>query len=296
MFSCGSHYAPYSVTQTKAAKFTDLYPVAQIDLGTLLEPYILNLKLNYIFINEANMNRKHLVLGAIASLVIFQTGSVSAVEFTGNFGSSQCIEGSGNIVELDRIAPETFTGIDIQASAEVFITQSPEESILIKADDNVINFVTLEVDEGTLSIGFEDPEGNCYSAKTVEVHISQEEYEALYITGAGSFKSQSDIVLDNLSVQIDGAGNTELTGFVEQQVLNVNGAGDINHFGLASQVVDATVSGAGTIEVDVSDVLNATVSGAGSIFYTGSPTTVNAQPGFIGVIQPVVAEQSNTDI
>ena len=61
-------------------------------------------------------------------------------------------------------------------------------------------------------------------------------------------------------------------GRVYEQIVSLSGAGNYLAKDLASILATASVYGAGSATVRVSEYLSATVSGAGSIYYYGNPT------------------------
>jgi hypothetical protein len=61
------------------------------------------------------------------------------------------------------------------------------------------------------------------------------------------------------------------SGTVQEADYEVSGSGSIAAFGLQSQHAQASVSGAGNIELTATEQLSADISGAGNVQYKGHP-------------------------
>ena len=83
-----------------------------------------------------------------------------------------------------------------------------------------------------------------------------------------------------MSVLVSGAGDVNLTGRVEDQVVRLSGFGRYQAFNLESQQASVTISGAGGANVWAMETLDVTISGAGDVKYYGSPTVT---PNISGV-------------
>jgi hypothetical protein len=95
-----------------------------------------------------------------------------------------------------------------------------------------------------------------------------------------------DLRFKDLDVDLGGLGEIRLTGEVQSQRVDLNGAGSYDGVGLKSQHSDVTISGAGSVRVWVEDSLKANVSGPGSIKYKGSPSVEKTNTG-VGSIKPL---------
>ena len=65
------------------------------------------------------------------------------------------IEGSGSVVTEEREVGD-FENITLESFGELIITQGDEPSLIIEADDNLMQYITTEVKGDTLHIGFTD--------------------------------------------------------------------------------------------------------------------------------------------
>jgi hypothetical protein len=228
------------------------------------------MKLRAIFASYA------LIAGAI---VIALSGCAHNETIVG----TEQITGSGRIVSEARIVP-SFTGIRITNYANVIITQDTVESLRIEADDNILYRVQTQVVGGVLIVGM--PEGS-YNNITLIVHASMRNVLLLESTGAADFTATNPITSDDLTCRITGAGSITLSGRVGLETIAITGAGNVHNYGLAALRCSALISGAGSIEVTVTQSLDATIMGTGSITYAGNPTVVNRSVVGVGAIKPL---------
>ncbi len=192
------------------------------------------------------------------------------------------IVGSGKIVSEQRSVPE-FSGILVNGSADVYITQDPSQSLRVEADDNIIGRVKTRNDAGILVVELEP---GSYHHTTVRIHASMKAIHFLECAGAADFSVTGPIATDVIECRISGAGHYELRGTAEEQTIFISGAGEVHNFGLTTKNSTVTIAGTGSVEGHASDRLDATISGTGSIAYAGSPRTVHQSIQGLGNIEP----------
>ncbi len=192
------------------------------------------------------------------------------------------IVGSGRLVSQARAA-SPFTGIQVTGTANVVISQDTIEAVRVEADDNIIDLVTTEVVAGTLSVGLRQ---GSYQDVTINVYVSMRSIHRLECVGAADFSVTAPISTDAIDCRISGAGHVELSGTATDQTIEISGAGSVRNFALASVHSAVSISGTGSVEVDVADQLDASIAGTGSIMYSGNPVHVHQMITGIGSIGP----------
>lgn len=186
--------------------------------------------------------------------------------------AQECIIGSGVLVEKNIVTTSDFVNISNDNIAKLVITQNDSNSVRVKVDDNILQYVSLEVEDDTLAIDLaQTGDSSCFTDVTLEVYVSQDDYQQLINTSSGSISSANNIQLDALEVQSTGSGDIRLKGKVDNQALVLEGSGSIYNFGVTSQEVTARNMGSGDIEVTVTDTLTASLEGSGNIAYKGNP-------------------------
>ncbi|MGD0037630.1 MAG: DUF2807 domain-containing protein [Bacteroidota bacterium] len=195
-------------------------------------------------------------------------------------GSNQII-GSGKLVSESRVVG-TFAGIQVTSFAKVVIKQDTVESLRIESDDNIIDDVVTFLNGTTLVVGLRD---GSYNNVTVNLYVSMKNIKLLESIGAAEFSTVNSIQTDSLTCKITGAGNITLTGKTNYENVEIIGNGNVHNSNLASSFCSVTISGAGSVEAQVTVQLDAVIAGSGTIIYTGNPTVVHQSISGIGVIR-----------
>lgn len=201
--------------------------------------------------------------------------------------TSRVVRGSGDVVAEEHGVPD-FDAIEAGGVADVTVIVDGKKSVLVSAEDNIIEYLTVEVDDGTLVLGTR-PGVSLAPTEPIEVLVHAVAIDSLELSGAGSIEVDhlevqhlfvevsgvgdldADLRADELEVRLSGAGGISLTGAARNMDAVVSGVGALSGEGL--EVDDATVvlSGAGSAEVAVSDRLDVVVSGVGTVVYHGDP-------------------------
>jgi Putative auto-transporter adhesin, head GIN domain len=210
-----------------------------------------------------------IVLGATAVLVLVgQDRSGSSTE-----------QGSGTPVTQERDLP-SFAAVDLAGTNSVRVTVGPEQSVAVRADDNLLDHVTTDVSNGRLTIG----ELGSFTASTpMSVDITVPNLERVALTGTGSVAVEG-VRADDFAVELQGTGSILAVGAARRLHAKLDGDGDGQLQDLAARDVIATVSGTGRLRVHATGSLEASVPGTGSIVYSGNPTKVTESVTGTGTI------------
>jgi hypothetical protein len=214
------------------------------------------------------------ILTAIASAIIFC--------------SCHAVTGSGNIKTQTRHL-EQFDGVKTSGSIDVEITNDDKQLVTVEADDNILQYVITDVENGLLTVHLRS--NQVYHDINVKVYISTPTLNRLYSSGSGSItardtltneeikfeasgSSDIDAVVDApvVSVRSSGSGTIKLRGRTRDLNCRVSGSADVKGSELLSENAEVTVSGSGSAHVFASVSLNAKASGSGDIYYAGNPT------------------------
>jgi len=202
-----------------------------------------------------------------------------------------------------------FTGIVLNISGDLHITQSDSESLTVTAEQKVLDVITTEVRGGVLHIGRQRG-SSVRTREDIRFDVSLRVLERLGMSGSGdvyadrlegdelkvAISGSSDIefgeiLMDDLRITISGSGDVELIeldannfeasisgsgeievgGRCDVQTVSVSGSGDHMAENLQSREVTATVVGSGQVEVWATETLDVTVTGSGDVVYRGNP-------------------------
>lgn len=76
------------------------------------------------------------------------------------------------------------------------------------------------------------------------------------------------------AVQSSGAADITLEGTLDELLADMSGATDLKARGLQARVVQMSITGAGSAQVNAADILRVAITGAGDVTYFGNPKTV----------------------
>ena len=220
------------------------------------------------------------------------------------------IDGSGNLIKETREIDD-FSGVSLSISADVTIVQSDEYFCEVTAEDNLIEFLITEVEDGTLKIGFKK-HSNIRKHQGIHIRVSMPDVEHLRISGSGDIDSEGLLKGDKLAVSVHGSGDANLS--VEYDVIETNihgsgdvflkgttgslnvsvhGSGDVLAFDLNTSAASITINGSGDAKIAVDKALSVVINGSGDVHYKGSPSSISKTVHGSGDIVQVGSEKLN---
>jgi hypothetical protein len=203
------------------------------------------------------------LLGGLAVVLLYQFDV---------FGSSSSSGSQGSGVPATQTRDvAAFNSVQLAGANNVVIRVGERRSVVVKADDNLLNRVTTEVKSGALVIG--NTPGNLTAKSPMSVDVNVPSLNALALTGSGNI-IVSGIKTKRLTVTLSGSGNLFGNGTTTSLDITVSGFGNARFTQLDANNVHAVVSGSGTIFVTATKSLVASVPGSGTIVYAGNPQDV----------------------
>jgi hypothetical protein len=190
------------------------------------------------------------------------------------------IEGSGDL-ESRQLAFESFDEIVLDGAADLYIRIGDRQEVEFTLDDNLFENLEAEVRGDALHLDWKE---NCHPSKGCRVDIVVPELRAMTINGAGDVEI-TDFQGEEFNYQLNGAGDLDIAGRVDELNIHLSGAGKIQARKLIAADVDVTVSGAGSATVTAEDRLEGVVSGVGNIVYYGDPVHERTRVTGIGKIK-----------
>ncbi len=163
---------------------------------------------------------------------------------------SNPIRGEGLIVEMP-IEVDSFNQVNHVAVGDMNIIFSDTFSVVLKAQQNILELMDWLVKDETFYWGFSEP---------VEI------IEALDIL------CEIKLPVNIESAIITGVGVIRIRGPKQDIVyLEIDGVGTINAFELEVDKAEVLITGVGEIQVNVIDEIEGLISGNGNIIYRGDP-------------------------
>jgi hypothetical protein len=177
---------------------------------------------------------------------------------------------------FERRALAPFDGIVLKGNANVTITIDDQASVSVADDEDRIGRISTTVEGGKLVIQGVSRSGN--------VTIALPHLRSLQINGTGNTSLSG--LRDPIAIAVSGPGNVKASGDVPSLDLVVTGPGDFELSQLQAEDAQIVLMGPGNAAVSARHKLNAVVLGSGHIRYLGDPqVTENVLgPGSVGRI------------
>ncbi len=216
-----------------------------------------------------------------------------------NCNNFNVIRGNGNMTE-QSFNVDGFDEVEVRGFYEVILEEGNKENVVIECDENLFDYITVNVRGNTLII---DNEEQLKSQDGIKVYITYESLQSISCSGASKLENKGTINTRRLDVNLSGAGQLDLN--VESKILDVDisgaghlmlsgdsdkldlqlsGAGKLDAFDLKSEECDINISGVGAAEVYVTEELTATLSGIGGVKYRGNPKHINRNVSGLGKV------------
>jgi putative autotransporter adhesin-like protein len=174
-----------------------------------------------------------------------------------------------------------FTSVELAGSNNVVIRAGEKPSVVVRADDNLLDRVTTEVQSGKLVIA--NTPGTLTTKSPMSVAVNVPTLSALTLTGSGNIVVNG-IETESLKVTLPGSGTLTASGTATRLDIAVSGSGMVQFTQLVANDVRAVVSGSGSIFVTATNSLDASVSGSGAILFAGNPQDVTKSVTGTGAI------------
>ncbi|CAN0538071.1 unnamed protein product, partial [Scytosiphon promiscuus] len=151
---------------------------------------------------------------------------------------------------------------DLRISGRVFLKKAETQMVEIEGQENVINQIKSDVNNGEWEIEFR----NCMkSYDDLDIYITIPDLEKAAISGSGDVFFQDEFSGNNFDLIISGSGNMDakvsgnellssisgsgdikIAGEIEEQKIVISGSGDVDAFDLTSSKTDVSISGSGS--------------------------------------------------
>ena len=169
--------------------------------------------------------------------------------------SSASVEGSGKAAAQTRALPP-FTAIELAGANNLVVRVGGRQSVVVHADDNLMDLVTTDVRDGKLVVG---TRGNFETKTPMSVHVTVPLLAGADLTGSGVVVV-TGVHAEHFVIRVPGSGVVVAHGTVGRLNAGIAGSGDLRLRDLLAQNATATVSGSGRLEVFASRSLAASVT------------------------------------
>ena len=196
---------------------------------------------------------------------------------------AQVTEGSGVPASETRELPP-FDSVELSGSNDVMIHVGGEQSVVVHADDNLLDRVTTRVSGRKLVVGNESGGGTVVTTEMpMRVEVTVPTLSEVTLSGSGLIGA-AGVEAESFTVAMSGSGVVNAIGRTDTLVVTLGGSGDAQLQDLTARDVRARMSGSGRILVHAAEKIDASVSGTGSIVYTGDPEQVSSKVTGVGTV------------
>lgn len=222
---------------------------------------------------------------------------------------SQRVDGSGSVVRVGRDVGD-FTGVHLSTIGTVHVKMGKTDGLEIEAEENLIEYIETEVEDGTLKISTRK-RFNLKAKEPIKYFVTIKKLDRIALSSSGdailpqienesfaiALSSSGDLqvkslAVGHLDVNISSSGDASIEmigaesidaalsssgdlqfggGEVEDLNLSISSSGDFDGIDLKAERAMVKISSSGYAYVWVTDDLVVTLSSSGSVHYSGDP-------------------------
>ena len=192
----------------------------------------------------------------ISSLIIFCLAFIVCLPL--NSSLAQGIRGSKNVIEQDR-SLSGFQEIYVEDGIDVHIKQGTADAVIVKADDNLVDYIKTKIENGKLMI-YSD-RVSIRNSKSYDVYVTVKELNVIKAKSGSDVYGLSTIETDELSIElrsgsdlkmevhaarlnceITGGSDAKISGKVDELIAHAKGGSDLMAKKLIAQYLCKSLS------------------------------------------------------
>jgi hypothetical protein len=243
-------------------------PVQRITDSCVFISYGFNFKIILIIYHLIDYKMKKAI--SCRSLILLIP---SMMLFSGSYAQTIVpVRGTGPAVDK-TINVSDFKGIDVSSGIDVILLQGNSESLTLTAQENLFEYITASVDNGTLKIYARN---NIRPTQPMKARITFKNINNLKVSGGGDTYGETPLNVGALDVQISGGG--DFSSVINSEVLNysIGGGGD-TEIGGKTKDYNISVAGGGDLESKVSaEKILCRIGGGGDLYLRNESMASNA--------------------
>ena len=198
------------------------------------------------------------------------------------------IKGNGNVITENRNISD-YDKISVAGSFDVKLVAGVEGKLIVKAEENLLEYLITEVEDGKLHIKWKKGV-SIRTNKEVLVTVPFKDIEGVSLAGSGDVFSEDVIETDKFKVAlsgsgdiklrlkanevtsaVSGSGDIQLRGSTNEIKCSIAGSGDFHGYELLAKEADISIAGSGGVKVYATEKLKGRIAGSGDIDYKGEP-------------------------
>jgi hypothetical protein len=171
------------------------------------------------------------------------------------------VKGSGELKDKSYNI-SSFNNISVAGGFDVVLIQGNNEGVVLSAQENLFEYITVKVEEGVLKIYTEK---NIMPTKGLKATISLKSISGLKVSGGGDVSSETGLDVPKLAIELSGGGDLSTNLKTDEMDCRISGGGDANIDGTVKNY-NLGISGGGDVKSDVSaSIVDCSISGGGNL-------------------------------
>lgn len=184
-------------------------------------------------------------------------------------GLENTVNGSG-IIKEQKKELKVFSKINVKGHFNVILTCQKSQQVVVKADDNIIDLITAEVQDDTLLV---ESKSSYSTTQPPTLLLSVLDMHSVVTSGSGTF-SLNNVDTEKLDIEISGSMDLTADGKVKNGKIEIAGSSNVHASDLKMENASVKISGSGDVDVFATEQVDATIFGSGNILYSGNPKKV----------------------
>ena len=222
---------------------------------------------------------------------------LSACHFNINTGE----DGNGNVVTEERTVSSDFTEVHGSAGLDIYITHGDENKIVVEADENLLQYIETNIEDGKLHVTTSENIGHSEAKK---VYVTYKQLNSIEASSGADVTGNSVIKSERLSLKSSSGSDLKVEVFSKEITAKASSGSDLNISGKASSLTadassgseidakellvvncNAEASSGAEVSVKVKGNLETQVSSGGNVNYYGDPVSVNSNKSHSGSVK-----------
>ena len=209
--------------------------------------------------------------------------------------------GNGNVVIEERTVSQDFSAVKGSAGLYVYLTKGDQDKIVVEADENLMEIIKTEVNNGQLHIKATQNIGRSKSKKVHVTYTSLDRIEAssgadvignsvienenLILRSSSGADLEVDVIAKEVYADVSSGADLKVSGNAEKLIAEASSGSDLNARDLEVNVCKASASSGADITVNVKEEITGKASSGADIRYYGNPTAVAVKDGASGSVR-----------
>ena len=200
------------------------------------------------------------------------------------------VSGNRNVIKETRKINDDFTKIEVGQGIQLYVTQSNDLSLVVKADENLHKLIKTEVRNGVLKISSRK---NIRRAKSKKIYLSAPTINSIKASSGSDVTTQNVINADTFDAHVSSGADARIEvnaetvnsssssgadlrikGNANYYTAKASSGASIRAYDLRSKNANVKVSSGANIDVYVTETLDAKASSGGDIDYRGNPKKI----------------------